>query len=42
MKKLRHVSPQNRLTMKEFETTTREIGLILILPDGVSQIRGIF
>ena len=27
---LRHVSPQNRLTLKEFETTTREIGLIIL------------
>ena len=24
-KNLRHVSPQNRFTFKEFETTTREI-----------------
>ena len=28
-KNLRHVSPQNRFTLKEFETTTREIGLII-------------
>ena len=28
-KSLRHVSPQNRFTLKEFETTTREIGLII-------------
>ena len=27
--KIRHVSPQNRFTLKEFETTTREIGLII-------------
>ena len=26
---LRHVYPQNRLSLKEFETTTREIGLII-------------
>ena len=26
-KNLRHVSPQNRFTFKEFETITREIGL---------------
>ena len=25
---LRHVSPQNRFTLKEFERTTRDIGLI--------------
>ena len=31
-KNLRHVSPQNRFTFKEFKTTTREIGLI-IFPD---------
>ena len=29
-KNLRHVSPQNRFTLKEFETTTREIGLIIL------------
>ena len=28
-KNLRHVSPQNRFTLKEFETTTWEIGLII-------------
>ena len=28
-KNLRHVSPQNRFTLKEFETTTRETGLII-------------
>ena len=28
-KNLRLVSPQNRLTLKEFDTTTREIGLII-------------
>ena len=28
-KNLRHVSPQNRFTLKEFETTTREIALII-------------
>ena len=26
---LRHVSPQNRFSLKEFESTTREIGLII-------------
>ena len=30
-KNLGHVSPQNRFTLKEFETTTREIGLIIFL-----------
>ena len=30
-KNIRHVSPQNRFTLKEFETTTREIGLIIFL-----------
>ena len=40
-KNLRHVSPQNRFTFKEFETTTREIGLI-IFPglQGVKQVDG--
>ena len=28
-KNLHHVSPQNRFTFKEFETATREIGLII-------------
>ena len=28
---LRHVSPQNRFSLKEFESTTREIGLIIFL-----------
>ena len=28
-KSLRHASPQNRFTLKKFETTTREIGLII-------------
>ena len=28
-KNLRHVSPQNRFTLKEFETTTGEIGLTI-------------
>ena len=26
---LRHVSPQNRFSLKEFESATREIGLII-------------
>ena len=26
---LHHVYPQNRLSLKEFETTTREIGLLI-------------
>ena len=30
-KNLRHVSPQNRFTLEEFETTTREIELIIFL-----------
>ena len=30
-KNLRHVSPQNRFTLIEFETTTRETGLIIFL-----------
>ena len=29
LKNLRHENPQNRFTLKEFETTTREIGLII-------------
>ena len=28
---LRHLSPQNGISLKEFETTTREIGLIIYL-----------
>ena len=28
--KLRHIGPQNRFFLKEFETTTREIGLITL------------
>ena len=32
-KNLRRVSPQNRFTFKEFETTTREIGLIIFPTD---------
>ena len=28
-KSLRYVSPQNRLALKKFETTTRETGLII-------------
>ena len=30
-KNLRHLSPQNKFTLKEFETTTWEIGLIIFL-----------
>ena len=29
VKNLRQVSPQKRFTLKEFETTTRKIGLII-------------
>ena len=29
VKNLRHVSTQNKFTLKEFETTTWEIGLII-------------
>ena len=36
-KNLRHVSPQNRFTFKEFETTTREIGLIIFPTDHVNK-----
>ena len=28
-KKSHHISPQNRFTLKEFETTTREIGFTI-------------
>ena len=34
-KNLRHVSPQNRFTLKEFETTTREIGLTIFRIKGL-------
>ena len=37
-KNLRHVSPQNRFTLKEFETTTREIGLIIFLKSMANNI----
>ena len=34
--RLRHLSPQNVICLKEFETTTREIGLIIYRRGSVS------
>ena len=36
---LRHLSPQNGISLKEFETTTREIGLIIYQATKAKQMR---
>ena len=40
---LRHISPQNRFSLKEFESTTREIGLIIFqsIVSSTEQVRKI-
>ena len=40
-KSLRHASPQNRFTLKKFETTTREIGLIIFRDVLTIQLSGL-
>ena len=44
-KQIRHVNPQNRFTLKEFETTTQEIGLMIFwinnFPKSLEQFRRI-